>query len=44
MEKIREYVLKARLRGIGEWREKFIKKTSERYKDINLSSLLYEVS
>ncbi|RLJ70684.1 hypothetical protein BCF55_0965 [Hydrogenivirga caldilitoris] len=43
LEKIREYVKSARTKGIGKWREKFIKKVAERYKDLNLSSLIYEV-
>jgi hypothetical protein len=43
LEKIREYVKSARTKGIGKWREKFINKVAERYKDLNLSSLIYEI-
>ncbi|EDP75983.1 hypothetical protein [Hydrogenivirga sp. 128-5-R1-1] len=43
LDKIRDYVKTARTAGIGEWREKFIKKTAERFKDLSLSSLIYEV-
>ncbi len=43
IDKITEYVKKARTKGIGKWREKFIKKVAERFKDFNLSSLIYEV-
>jgi len=43
LDQIREYVKTARTKGIGEWREKFIRKTAERFQDLNLSSLLYEV-
>ncbi len=43
LDKIRDYVKNARTTGIGEWREKFIKKTAERFKDLSLSSLIYEV-
>jgi len=43
LERIREYVKSARTKGIGKWREKFIKKTYERFKDLNLSSILYEI-
>lgn len=43
VEKVHDYVKNARTTGIGKWREKFIKKTAERYKDLNLSSLIYEV-
>ena len=43
LDTIREYVKSARTKGIGKWREKFIKKVAERYKDLNLSSLIYEV-
>lgn len=43
LEEIRSYVKEARTKGIGKWREKFIKKVAERYKDLNLSSLIYEV-
>ncbi len=43
IESIKEYVKKARTRGIGKWREKFIQKVADRFADINLSSLLYQV-
>ncbi len=43
LQPIKEYVKTARTKGIGEWREKFIKKTAERFKDLNLSSIIYEV-
>ncbi len=43
LEEIRIYVKEARTKGIGEWREKFIKKVAQRFKDINISSLVYEV-
>lgn len=43
LEKIYEYVKNARIKGIGTWREKFINKVAERYKDLNLSSLIYEI-
>jgi len=43
LEEIREYIKSARVKGIGKWREKFIKKTYERFKDLNLSSIIYEI-
>ena len=43
LERIRDYVKNARTKGIGKWREKFIKKNYERWKDFSLSSVLYEV-
>ena len=43
LDKIRNYVKTAKVTGIGEWREKFIKKTAERFKNLSLSSLLYEI-
>jgi len=43
LEEIAEYIKKAKTKGIGKWREKFIKKTYERWKDLNLSSIFYEV-
>jgi len=43
LEEIRKYVKEAKTTGIGEWREKFVKKAYERWKDFNLSSVLYEV-
>ncbi len=43
IDRITEYVRKARTKGIGKWREKFIKKVAGRFKDFNLSSLIYEV-
>lgn len=43
LKAVREYVKTARTKGIGEWREKFIGKTAERFKDISLSSIIYEV-
>jgi len=43
LEEVARYVKEARTKGIGEWREKFIKKTYERFKDLNMSSVLYEV-
>ena len=42
-EKVAEYVRTARTRGIGKWREKFIEKNIERWKDINLSSIVASV-
>lgn len=44
LESIREYVKSARTKGIGEWREKFIKKTAERFRDLNLSSIFVKTS
>jgi len=43
LEEIAKYVKEARTKGIGKWREKFIKKTYERFKDLNLSSIIYEI-
>jgi len=43
LERIRDYVKNARTKGIGKWREKFIRKSFERWQDINLSSILYKV-
>lgn len=43
LEAIRDYVKTARTKGIGEWREKFIRRTAERFKDLSLSSVIYEV-
>ena len=43
LEEIAKYVKEARTKGIGKWREKFIKKTYERFKDLSISSILYEV-
>jgi len=43
LERIREYIKSARVKGIGKWREKFIRKSFERWQDINLSSILYKV-
>ncbi len=43
VEVIKNYVKTAKTKGIGEWREKFIKKTAERFKDLSLSSVIYEV-
>ncbi|MDQ7039150.1 MAG: hypothetical protein Q9N26_08180 [Aquificota bacterium] len=43
LEKIAEYVKTVRIRGIGKWREKFIEKNIERWKDINLSSIVASV-
>ena len=43
LDKIRNYVKTARAKGIGEWREKFIKKTADRFKDLSLSSVIYQV-
>jgi len=42
LEKIKEYVRNAKVRGIGKWREKFIKAVAERFKDLNLSSIIYD--
>ena len=43
LDPIRDYVKTARTKGIGEWREKFIRKTAERFRDLNISSIIYEV-
>jgi len=43
IEKIRDYVKSARTKGIGNYREKFIKKVAERFSDITLSSMVWEV-
>ncbi len=39
--KIKEYVKNARTKGIGKWREKFIKAVYKRFEDLNLSSIAY---
>ena len=43
LEKVSEYASTARIRGVGKWREKFIKKNIQRWKDINLSSIIADV-
>ncbi|GAB6065982.1 hypothetical protein JCM9492_10740 [Aquifex pyrophilus] len=43
LEKVREYVRTARTKGIGKWREKFIKAVYKRYEDLNLSSIAYTI-
>jgi len=43
LEKIKDYVKKARTKGIGKWREKFIKTVAERFKYINTLSVLKDV-
>jgi len=40
---VKEYVKNAKVKGIGKWREKFIRKNWERWKDLNLSSIIYEI-
>jgi len=42
-EKVSEYANTARIKGIGKWRGKFIKKNIQRWKDINLSSLISSI-
>jgi len=43
LEEIAKYIKEARTKGIGKWREKFIKKSYERFKDLSLSSVFYEI-
>ena len=42
LERIKEYVRNAKVRGIGKWREKFIKAVAERFKDLHISSIIYD--
>jgi len=43
IEKIKEYVKIARTKNIGKTRERFIEKVAQRFSDINLTSILYDV-
>jgi len=44
IDTVKQYVHDARTEGIGYWREKFIKKVARRFRDINISSVLYDVA
>ena len=43
LQPIRDYVKSARTKGTGKWREMFIQKTAERFKNLNLSSILHKI-